>query len=88
MPSCRNGVQVPFAQQDVIDALQFYRSAILGLEENRVSDFHASHVRSDRHDLRPIEPAPHLCGCRDDDATTRTTLTVFASFAHEYPIMQ
>jgi hypothetical protein len=87
VPSCRNGVEVPFAKKDVIDALQFHRSAILGLEENRVPNFHGSHIRSDRHDLRPIQPAPHLRGCRDDDATARATLTVFASFANEYPIM-
>jgi len=87
VPARGDGVQVTLAQQDIVDSLQFHGSAILGLEQDGIPYFHATHVRADRHDLRPIEPSPYLRCCRDDDASTGFTFTVLRSFTHEHSVV-
>ena len=81
-------MQVALAQEDVVDALEFHGAAILGLEQHRITNLNASDIRPDGNDLGPTQPASYLGCCGNDDAATRSTLTVLSAFSNEDSIMK
>lgn len=83
-----DGVQVALAQQDVVDALQFHRATILGLEENRIPHFDTSDVRTHRNNLGPVQTSTHLRSGGNDDAATGATFTVDTTLTDQYSIVQ
>jgi len=72
VPPGRDSVQISLAKEHIVDALQLDGPSVLGLEEHRVAHFDAAHIGSDRYNLGPTEPAPHLRGGGNDDAPTGT----------------
>ncbi len=88
MPPGRDSVQISLAKEHIVDALQLDGPSVLGLEEHRVAHFDAAHIGSDRYNLGPTEPAPHLRGGGNDDAPTGTPLAVLAALTDEHSIMQ
>jgi len=83
-----NRVKISLAQKDVVDSLQLNGAAVLRLEQHRISNLHAAHVRADGDHLGPTQAASYLGGCGDDDATTGASLTVFAALADEHSIVE
>ena len=81
-------MQIALAQEDVVNALKLHGAAILGFEQDRISDFNRADVRTHGNYLRPAQPSPDLRGSRNDDASATPSLTVFGTFTHEHPIVQ
>lgn len=88
MPARCDGMQIALSKQDVVDPLEFHRSAILGFKEHRVANFHAAYVRPDGHYGSPVQPSPDLGVSRNDDAATALALTIGASLANENAIVE
>ena len=88
MSTSGDRVQVAFAQEHVVDALQFDGATIFGFEQHGIAHFDAADVRSDGDNLRPTQPATDLSRRGNDDASTGTTFTVLATFTNEYAIVQ
>lgn len=83
-----DSVQITFAEQHIIDSLKFHCSSIFGFEQNGISYFHTTNVRSGGDHFRPTEATTNLSGCRDDDSPARATLSILAALANQNTIVQ
>ena len=81
-------MQITLTQQDVIDSLKFDRSTILGFEQDGVPQLNTAHIWANGHDLRPVQSAPDLCRCGNDNAPTGLSFTVLRALTNQYPVVQ
>lgn len=88
MPVGGDGVHIPFAQEDVINPLDFHHAEVLRLEQHPVADFNGANIRTDGHDSRPIQPAADLGRRWNDDAATGSTFPFVRTLPGQDAIVQ
>ena len=87
-PLGSDGVDVAFAQDDVVGAAHFDLVAVFGVEQHLVAGLHAPHVGTGRHDLGPGEPLADLGGGGDEDATAAPPLALGITELHEDAVVE
>ncbi len=87
-PLSGNGMDVTFAQDDVVRSPNLDLVSVLGIVENPIFELHGSHVGTNSNHGGPSQALADLGGCWDEDSSIGLSFAIRALDLHQDAVIE